>query len=453
MTMRSAGHIALIGLSGSGKSSLGRLAALAAGLPFVDLDLVVERELGMSIPRIFEGRGERFFRDAETNAMRDALLSPKRSLIATGGGIVLRPENLRLLRENAFLVFLDRPVDAIAKDLANDDSRPLVTGPEKLYRMERERRPLYLEAADAVLQNEADFSEVLDALVALLTPIRSGYLVIGDPIAQTLSPAIHGIVFETLGIEETYGALRVPRGELQNFLENVRGSSVRGFNITHPHKRDVIPFLDEIEEEARLCGAVNTVLVREGRLSGFNTDMGGLLASLNEVGHGFFGEDVVVLGAGGASRSVVFKALQEKAASVLVLSRRLEKAEEVAASARASMASPVVRAGIFSPKSMYDAASRASILINATPLGMNGIGEDFPSLEFLRALPWGAPVCDLVYDPPETNLLRQARKLGHPTLNGLGMLIYQAILADELFLGLNLDRLVLKNSIRREVES
>jgi shikimate dehydrogenase len=417
----------------------------------VDLDLVVERELGMSIPQVFQRKGENFFRDVEAKVTKGAVLSPKRSVIATGGGVVLRRENVEILRENAFLVFLDRPADAIAKDLLDDSNsnRPLVTGPEKIYQMERERRPLYLKAADAVLRNEAGLAEALDGLIGLLTPPR--YLVIGDPIAHTLSPAIHGTVFEALGIDETYGALRVPRAGLRGFLENVRESKVRGFNITQPHKRDVIPFLDEIEEEARLCGAVNTVLVREGRLLGFNTDMGGLLASLKEVGRGFRGEDVVVLGAGGASRSVVFKALQEGAASVLVLGRRLERAEELAASAQAVVPSGAVRAGIFSPEAMSATVSRAGILINATPLGMSGIGEDFPSLEFLKALPPGTPVCDLIYNPPETSLLRRARELGHPTLNGLGMLIYQGILADELFLGRELDRPALYKTVRQKL--
>jgi shikimate dehydrogenase len=403
----------------------------------------------MSIPQIFQQRGEKFFRDVEAKVTREAVLSPKRSVIATGGGVVLRRENVRLLRENAFLVFLDRPEDAIARDLLGDDSRPLVTGPEKIYQMAQERRPLYLEAADAVLKNEGSLAETLDALAALLTPAR--YLVIGDPIAHTLSPVIHGAVFETLGVEEAYGSLRVPRSGLRNFLENVRESKVMGFNVTQPHKRDVIPFLDEVEEEARLCGAVNTVLVREGRLSGFNTDMGGLLASLKEAGHGFRGENVVVLGAGGASRGVVFKALREGAASVAILGRRLEKAEELAASAQAAMPSCAVRAGIFSPQAMSDAASRASVLINATPLGMSGIGEDFPSLEFLSALPPGALVCDLIYNPSETNLLGRARELGHPTLNGLGMLIYQGILADELFLGLDLDRAALYRTVKQNI--
>jgi shikimate dehydrogenase len=209
--------------------------------------------------------------------------------------------------------------------------------------------------------------------------------------------------------------------------------------VTLPHKRDIIPFLDAVDEEAQLCGAVNTVVARGDKLLGYNTDMEGLLASLRDKGREYRNRNIVILGAGGACRGVLFKAAREKAAKITVLSRRLEKAEEVASEAEAAVACSV-QAGSLSPETLANAAGDADILINATPLGMSGIGEDFPSLEFLGCLPRGALVCDLVYDPPLTSLLRQSQALGYAVRNGLGMLVHQGILADELFLGRKLNR-------------
>jgi shikimate dehydrogenase len=447
-------HVVLIGLSGSGKSTLGRLLASETGMSFVDLDEAVELKLGMPVRRIFERYGESFFRDAEATAAREAASDHRPTVIASGGGVVLRPENARALRENGFVVFLDRPVELIAEDMKYGDDRPLLSGAEKLYEMERGRRRLYLDAAHAVLKNRAGLEEALRELLDMTrrTLGRSlyGCAVIGDPIAHTLSPAIHGIVFEALGVEERYGALRVPREELASFAERARESGMRGFNVTIPHKSAIIPLLDEVVGEAGLCGAVNTVLVRGGRLSGFNTDMGGLLESLRAIGHGYRGKNILILGAGGASRGVALKAAMEGAGSVAVLARGPEKAEEIRALVRRASTCRV-RAGEMTADAMSAAAREADILINATPLGMSGIGADFDSLEFLDSLPEKALVCDLVYSPPETKLLRRAAELGLPTQNGLGMLIYQALLADELFLERKLDKPALYKIVRERL--
>ncbi|MDR1378555.1 MAG: shikimate dehydrogenase [Synergistaceae bacterium] len=437
--------VALIGLSGSGKSSLGQALAERFSMPFLDTDLLVEERAGMPIRRIFELRGEEFFRDLETRVVREIAERP--AIIATGGGVVLRQENIQALRQNGFVIFLDRPVERILENVRYDKSRPLLSSPEKLREMEQERRALYQEAAHATLRNNADLEEGVDKLVELAADVlieapSSGYSVIGYPIEHTLSPVIHGTIFDAIGISisSSYSAIRVPRGALRSFTEKARVSGLRGFNVTLPHKRDIIPFLDAVDDEARLCGAVNTVVVDGGRLSGFNTDMEGLLASLRDNGHEYRNRNVVILGAGGASRGVVFKAALEKAAKIVILSRRREKAEEIASEVERAVAGCHVRACRLLPDALAEAAGEADILINATPMGMIGIGEDFSSLEFLRSLPRDALVCDLVYDPPLTNLLREAWALGHAVQNGLGMLVHQAILADELFLGRQLDR-------------
>jgi shikimate dehydrogenase len=330
----------------------------------------------------------------------------------------------------------------ILRDIGGCEDRPLISSEERLYEMARERRGLYLGASDATLVNDSGIDEAADDLLALIRAahgIERAYAVIGDPIAHTLSPVIHGAVFEFLGISSPYDAVRVKRDELAGFAESARNSGLGGFNVTIPHKHDIIPFLDEVEEEARLCGAINTVLVSDGRLSGFNTDMEGLCSALGESGSGYRGRDVLILGTGGAARGVAFKASLEGAASVAILGRRPKGAAEIAENI-AGLSRCRVHAGEMSDEAMSEAAREADILINATPLGMSGVESDFGSLEFLTALPRGAFVCDLVYNPSETALLRRAAALGHTTLNGLGMLIYQALLADELFLKRRLDK-------------
>ena len=327
-------HVALIGLPGSGKSSLGRMAADALGMPFIDVDSEIEREAGMPISRIFELRGEDFFRYAETGATISAAAQSVPSVIATGGGVILRDENTAALRRSCFVVFLDRPAEHIMGSIPRDGGRPLLRDAADLFAMERERRALYLAAADAVIKNDSDAEEGLVRLLELLRPdrpsTRGEYAVIGDPIAHSLSPVIHGAVLSELGAAGRYDAIRVPRGELEGFVRSAGTSGLRGFNVTIPHKGDIIPFLDGTDDEARLCGAVNTVLVRDGRLSGFNTDMGGLSEALRYDGRGFRGSRVMILGAGGAARGAAFKAAKEGALSVVILARRRDRARELA---------------------------------------------------------------------------------------------------------------------------
>ena len=161
-------HIALIGLSGSGKSSLGRMAAGALGMRFIDVDSEIEREAGMPISRIFELRGEGFFRDAETRATLSAAAQDVPAVIATGGGVILRGENVAALKKGCFVVFLDRPAEQIIRSIPHDDSRPLLKDAADLLAMERERRALYLAAADAVLKNGSSEEEGLKRLLELL---------------------------------------------------------------------------------------------------------------------------------------------------------------------------------------------------------------------------------------------------------------------------------------------
>ena len=433
-------NIVLTGLSGSGKSDLGRDVAERFSMPFFDMDEEIEKLEGASVSDIFKFYGEERFRDLET-ACAKAASAGSGMVIATGGGVVLRNENILALRKNGLIVFLDRPPEDIAKDI-DCNNRPLLAGGEDaLFKMAVERRPLYISSADVALPCNNGRQEALEALTAVIRGENpgKGFAVIGEPIIHTLSPVIHGLAFESLGVRDAYEAIHVPKGRLGSFLEKARWSGLKGFNVTQPHKKDIIPFLDEIEGEAALCGAVNTVVVRDGKLYGYNTDMPGLAASLQEDGAVFGGARVVIFGTGGAAGAITFKAAREGAESITVLGRSPEKAEEIRENIKKAMGISIATGGT-DPETMEKAAAGAELFINATPLGMGGSGQDFPSFGFLKAMPRRSFVCDIVYSPPRTALLREAASLGLKTQNGLGMLIYQALLADELFIGQTLDK-------------
>lgn len=254
--------------------------------------------------------------------------------------------------------------------------------------------------------------------------------VIGDPIAHSLSPVIQGQIMEILGVSGEYKAVHVKAEELAGFMEYAR-ENLHGFNVTIPHKGAVIPFLDEIDPYAKSCGAVNTVRIRDGKMTGFNTDGDGIRAALQQMGADFAGSRIALLGAGGAARSICRKALNCGAESVRIFCRNLEKGVLLTGGDSRGEVLP------FSALSAENCGGWADIVINATPLGMEGIGQDFADLSFLDG---GKPfACDIVYKPAETNLLKACRERGITCKNGLDMLVYQAVYAFMHFTGLSFD--------------
>jgi shikimate dehydrogenase len=439
-------NIVLIGLSGSGKSTLGALVAERFGLDFFDTDAETERGAGMPIVEIFSKYGEQPFRDLETAAVLEAARR-EGTVIATGGGAVLRDENMCALGRNGLVVFLDRPPARIAGEL-DFSARPLLAGgADRIFKLSEERRARYMACADVRLPCEAGREDALERLCNLVRCEYpgDGFAVIGDPIGHSLSPAIHRAVFGCLGVDARYSVIHVPRGALGGFVARAKASGLRGFNVTAPHKQDIFPFLDEIDNDAGLCGAVNTVVARNGRFIGYNTDMEGLSRALARRGRAYGGGDIVILGAGGAAAGIALKAALDGARRITALARRPEEADGLMKRVSAAFEGAAGRhAPSFVAAGMDDAALRAAagsadVLINATPLGMTGADCDYGSLDFLAALPAGALVCDLVYSPPRTKLLCGAEALGAETLGGLDMLVAQALLADGIFLGRALD--------------
>ena len=248
--------------------------------------------------------------------------------------------------------------------------------------------------------------------------------VIGDPIAHSLSPLLQNTMIAALERDDLYLAFPVKKGGLPAFLAAAETLNIQGFNLTMPHKEDILPYLDDVSPEARRCGSVNTVRRKNGCLEGHSTDGLGFRRSLQDLEWDFPGQRVTVLGAGGAARAIAMTAVDSGAARVTVVNRTLEKARALCTGQKNMQALPLSR--------VEDALPETDLLINTTPVGMEGVSGE-AQYGFLRSLKPGAPAVDCIYAPPVTPFLAAAKELGHPIKNGLGMLIYQAIYAYAFF--------------------
>ena len=256
---------------------------------------------------------------------------------------------------------------------------------------------------------------------------------IGDPVEHTMSPVMHNAAFKKLGLDYIYIPFRVRAEELARAVDGMRALSMRGFNVTIPHKVTIIPMLDGIDPIAEKIGAVNTVVNDDGELTGYNTDATGFLQALLEQGMEPGGKDVVVLGAGGASRAISY-ILAERDARLTVLNRQLEIdwAVELARRIHEDLGKDV-RVFELGSENLAVALEGAAILINATSVGMSPNSEESPvPAELLKS---DLVVFDIVYNPIRTKLLREAEAAGARTGSGVDMLAWQGALAFEKWVG------------------
>ncbi|MFI5295428.1 MAG: shikimate dehydrogenase [Thermodesulfovibrionales bacterium] len=258
----------------------------------------------------------------------------------------------------------------------------------------------------------------------------------GYPVEHTLSPAMHNAAFEHLGLDYCYLPFLVHPDSLGKAVEAVRALTMAGVNVTVPHKEAVIPFLDEVNEEASFIGAVNTVVNREERLTGYNTDGRGFMRSLEENGIGIAGKSVLVVGAGGASRAIGYY-LSEKAERLFIHDIDKKKLDKLASDLSQ------IRGNVSSLARIGDTRS-FDIIINATPLGLK---EGDPSPVDIGALLPTQTVCDLIYK--KTSLLDLAARKGCRTMDGLGMLLWQGVLAFELWTSVSPPVDVMRNALLR----
>jgi len=247
--------------------------------------------------------------------------------------------------------------------------------------------------------------------------------IIGDPVSHSRSPAIHNAAYVAMDLDWVFVAFPVPAGSAAAALSGARLLGIAGLNVTMPHKTDAAMACDVLSPTAAVLGAVNTVVARDGVLTGDSTDGEGLVRSLRDEGIDLGSSKILVLGAGGAGRAIA-QSLGVYGARVTVAARRLDAAVAAAALAEDGEAVDLERVG--------PAIAEADVVVNATPIGMRGEAPPFdPDLLVGRRL-----VLDTVYHPAETPLLAAARARSVPAANGIGMLVHQAALAFEAFTGM-----------------
>lgn len=272
--------------------------------------------------------------------------------------------------------------------------------------------------------------------------------VIGDPIGHSKSPLIQNAMLRAAGLDFVYHAQTVTGTDTARWLEQAKQEGYGGFNATMPHKENLVPLMDELSADAALFRSVNTVCIREGKAYGFNTDGDGFLQALREADMDPAGKQVLVLGAGGAAKAVTAKLVQAGAAQVCVANRTTDRAEALCR----TIGSARLSAHDFSRETLCSLAEGSDLVVNCTSLGMTGTPGRFEDLSFLEKLRPGSGVFDLIYSPARTDLLRKAEALGLRVSNGLGMLVWQAVFALELFTQSKPDRAALAAIARKTLE-
>jgi len=256
--------------------------------------------------------------------------------------------------------------------------------------------------------------------------------VIGDPVEHSLSPCIHNAAFQHLQLDYVYVAFPVKQEELRTAIQGMRSLKIHGLNVTTPHKLDVIQHLDLLDESAKNVGAVNTILNKEGTLIGYNTDGKGALLALEANQGELSNQKILILGAGGAARSISFSLAQE-ACQVTILNRTVERAENLVKELSKTFGEKV-KCGKLCRENLKKELEDASILVNATSAGMRPDQEDITPVDKDLLRP-NLLVFDLVYDPPETRLLREARSVEAKTIDGLAQLVYQGAASFKIWTG------------------
>ena len=255
---------------------------------------------------------------------------------------------------------------------------------------------------------------------------------IGDPVEHSLSPLIHNTAFRKLKLNFTYIAFKVSKNELKKAIEGLKALNVRGINVTIPHKTEVIKYLDQIDCRALEVNAVNTIVNYNGVLKGFNTDVAGILRTLEERKISVKGKKAVIMGAGGIARAATYALAMEGAREIIIANRTLTNAVKLARELKKSV-KVKVRTLPLTVKALKTELKVSDMVVNCTPVGMSPHTDKTPIPKEL--LHEDLVVMDAVYNPLRTRLLREAEEVGARIVDGLSMLIYQGAEAFKLWTG------------------
>ncbi|MEM3728793.1 MAG: shikimate dehydrogenase [Candidatus Bathyarchaeia archaeon] len=255
------------------------------------------------------------------------------------------------------------------------------------------------------------------------------FCVIGDPVEHSLSPIMHNTAFRHLKIDAVYVAFKVEKENLESAIKGMRSLGICGMNVTMPHKTAIVNYLDEIDPTAKFIGAVNTVLNRNGKLVGFNTDGVGAVVALKENGVEPRGKKFLLLGAGGAGRAIAFQ-LAHEADELIILNRDAYKAKLLADTLQKKFNKKIMGDGL-SYDSLKGRLRDVDVLINATSVGMLPY-HDHSLLERDLLRP-ELTVMDIVYNPVETRLLKDAKSVGAKVINGIETLVFQGAVSFEIW--------------------
>jgi len=284
--------------------------------------------------------------------------------------------------------------------------------------------------------------------------MKKGLGIFGWPISHTLSPLMHDTAIKGCGLDYSYTPFSVSPENLSKGVEAIRTLDFKGINVTIPHKENIIPYLDRLDSEAKLIGAVNTVVSEDGALVGYNTDGAGFIESFKaEVGFSPRDKKVILFGAGGAAKGIATSLLSEGVSSLLIVNRSESKGLSLAYKLKTTFGVGVEVQAISLSELSDSQLKSADILINSTSVGMeNSVGGLFDyDIISERQI-----VCDIVYRPILTPLLKAAQLKGSKTVGGLGMLIYQGALSFKLWTGVdmpvNVVRETLEMVLKEEVD-
>ncbi len=244
------------------------------------------------------------------------------------------------------------------------------------------------------------------------------YLVVGNPINHSLSPELHNYWIKQNGLDALYEKKELSDNELENLILDIKKTSINGVNVTIPYKNSVIPYLDELSEQAKITQSVNTIYLKDKKVIGHNTDIEGFENAIKNINFNFNNKKIFILGAGGVVPSIIYSSIKMGSSEILISNRTKEKAEKIKS--------------IFENVKLinWGEIPNFDVIINATSLGLRP--EDKLNLDFTK-VGKNKLFYDVIYNPSETNFLKEGKKLGNKCENGKLMFIYQAFAAFKLW--------------------